>query len=329
MSMLAPTLQAFFTERLMHQRQASPRTIEAYRDTFCLLLGFAHERTTKPPARLDFADLDAELIGDFLQHLEQQRHNSVRTRNARLAAIHSLFRFAALRHPEHAALVQRVLAIPPKRFDQATVSYLNPDEIKALISAPNRATWIGRRDHTLLVVAIQTGLRVSELTGLRCRDIVLTNGAHVRCQGKGRKQRCTPLTLHTAQVLRVWLRERGGQPDDPLFPSRRTGILSTDAVESLVRKYATTAAERCPSLRTKNITPHVLRHSAAMLLRQSGADSSVIALWLGHEAIDSVQVYLHADLALKERALARTAPPGTNPGRYHPPDSILAFLKNL
>jgi site-specific recombinase XerD len=329
MSMLAPTLQAFFTQRLMHQRQASPRTIKAYRDTFCLLLTFAHERTAKPLSRLDIADLDAELIGDFLQHLEQQRHNSARTRNARLAAIHSLFRFAALRHPEHAALVQRVLAIPAKRFDRSTVAYLNTDEIKALISTPDRTTWIGRRDHTLLVVAIQTGLRVSELTGLRRRDVVLANGGHVQCLGKGRKQRCTPLTPHTARALRVWLREQGGHPDDPLFPSRRGGALSTDAVEALVGKYANTATERCPSLRTKKITPHVLRHSAAMLLRQAGADSSVIALWLGHEAIESVQIYLHADLALKERALARTAPPGTSPGRYHPPDPILAFLKNL
>jgi len=274
MSMLAPTLQAFFTQRLMHQRQASPRTIQAYRDTFCLLLGYAHDRTAKPPARLDIADLNAELIGDFLQHLEQQRHNSVRTRNARLAAIHSLFRFAALRHPEHAALVQRVLAIPPKRFDQATVSYLNPEEIKALISAPDRTTWLGRRDYTLLVVAIQTGLRVSELTGLRCGDVVLANGGHVRCQGKGRKQRCTPLTPHTVQALRTWLREQGGRPDDPLFPSRRAGVLSTDAAESLVRTYANIAAEPCPSLWKKKITPHVLRHSAAMPSRHAGADSS-------------------------------------------------------
>ena len=329
MSLFAPTLEAFFTERLMRQQQASPRTIQAYRDAFRLLLEFAHDRLTKPPAQLDFTDLDAVLIGEFLHHLEHHRGNSVRTRNARLSAIHSLFGFAALRHPEHAALIERVLAIPPKRFDRATVSFLTGDEIQALINAPDRTTWIGRRDHALLLVAIQTGLRVSELTGLRCGDIILTPGGYVRCLGKGRKERCTPLTSQTVKALRVWMRERDGQPEDPLFPSRRSSRLSTDAVEWLLRKYATTAAQRCLSLRGKTVTPHVLRHSTAMLLRQGGADASVIALWLGHEAIESVQVYLHADLALKERALAKTALPGTSPGRYHPPDPVLTFLNSL
>jgi site-specific recombinase XerD len=329
MSSIAPTLEAFFTERLMRQQQVSPRTIQTYRDALRLLLEFAHDRLAKPPARLDFGDLDAVLIGEFLHHLEHRRGNSVRTRNARLSAIHSLFRFAALRHPEHAALIERVLAIPPKRFDQATVSFLTGEEIQALITAPDRTTWIGRRDHTLLLFAIQTGLRVSELTGLCCGDLVLAPGGHVRCHGKGRKERYTPLTSHTVKALRVWLRERDGQPEDPLFPSRRSGRLSADAVEWLVRKYATTAAEHCPSLRAKTITPHVLRHSTAMLLRQGGADASVIALMLGHEAIQSVQVYLHADLDLKQRALAKTSSPGTSPGRYHPPDPVLAFLEGL
>lgn len=329
MTLLAPTLQAFFTERLARQRQASPHTIDAYRDTFRLLLGFAQTQTSKPPARLDIADLDAPLIGAFLEHLEQRRNNSVRTRNARLAAIHSLFRFAALGHPEHAALIQRVIAIPPKRFDKAIISFLNAQEIHALLAAPDRTTWIGRRDHTLLLLAIQTGLRVSELTGLRCGDLVLSTGSHVRCHGKGRKDRCTPITTQTAAVLRVWLRERHGGPDDPLFPSRRGGPLSPDAVTWLLDKYVTAAAERCPSLQTGRITPHTLRHTSAMLLREAGVDTSVIALWLGHETTASTQPYLHADLALKERALARTAPPGTTTGRYHAPDTLLAFLNSL
>jgi integrase/recombinase XerD len=329
MSLVAPTLEAFFTERLMHQQQASLRTIRSYRDALRLLLEFADNRLVKAPARLDFTDLDAELIGEFLQHLEQHRGNGARTRNARLAAIHSLFRFAALRHPEHAALIQRVLAIPPKRFDQATVSFLTESEIQALISTPDRTTWIGRRDHTLLLLAIQTGLRVSELTGLRCSDVILETGAHVRCRGKGRKERCTPLTTHTIRALRAWTRERDGMPEDPLFPTSRNGQLSTDAVEALVRKHAARAADGCPSLRGKTVTPHVLRHSTAMLLRRGGADAAVIALWLGHETIESVQVYLHADLALKERAIAKTALPGTRPGRYHPPDPLLTFLDSL
>ena len=274
------------------------------------------------------SDLDAPLIGAFLEYLERDRHNTVRTRNARLAAIHSLFSFAALRHPEHAAVIQRVLAIPAKRFDRALGSFLTVDEIDALLASPDRNAWIGRRDHALLLPAVQTGLRVSELVALTCSDISLSTGAHVRCSGKGRKQRCTPLTSQTVAALRVWLRERAGNPDDPLFPSRRGGSLGTD-VEWLLAKYAAAAALRCPSLGAKNVTPHVLRHSCAMALRSAGVDISVIALWLGHESIESTQIYLHADLAVKEEALARTAPLGTTPGRYKPTDALLSFLDSL
>jgi integrase/recombinase XerD len=281
MSALAPTVEAFFTERLLNQLQASPRTIAAYRDTLRLLLGFAQHRTGKPPAQLDLADLDADLVSTFLTHLEQQRHNSIRTRNARLAAIHSLFRFAALRHPEHAGLIARVLAIPAKRHQRGIVSFLTPTEIDALLHAPDRTNWHGRRDYALLVLAVQTGLRVCELTALTRADLQLGSGAHVRVHGKGRKDRVTPLTPQTAAVLRVWLRERHGEPDDPLFPSRRGNRLGTDAVEWLVTKHATAAAHNCPTLRTKNITPHTLRHSAMQLLH-AGVDTSVIALWLGH-----------------------------------------------
>lgn len=329
MTALAPTLEAFFTERLIGQRHASPRTITAYRDTFRLLLCFAQRQTGKPPWRLEIADLDAELVGAFLTHLEVERGNTVRTRNARLAAIHSLYRYAALRHPEHANMIARVIEIPPKRYERATVCYLNPEEIAALLAAPDRAGWLGRRDHALLLVAIQTGLRVSELVGLHSRDVTLTKGAHVRVTGKGRKQRCTPLTEETKAVLRVWLEERQGTPEDPLFPTRQGRPLSPDAVAWLLANHAKTASRECPSLAAKRLTPHVLRHTSAMLLRAAGIDLSVIALWLGHESIESTQIYLHADLTLKERALARTAPIGTPPGRYRPPDTLLAFLDGL
>jgi site-specific recombinase XerD len=328
-SALAPTLEAFFTDRLARQRQASPRTVAAYRDTFRLLLAFVHEGSGKAPCRLDFADLDAIVIGDFLAHLETVRGNSVRTRNARLAAIHSFFHFAAFAHPEHAALIQRVLAIPHKRFERALVTFLDRPEVEALLTAPDRTTFIGRRDHTLLLLAVQTGLRLSELTGLRLQDIHLGSGPHLRCFGKGRKERITPLTRQSVTVLQTWLRELDGQPPDLLFPSRLGGRLSSDAVQRLVRNYTAAASCRQSSLNAKTVTPHVLRHTNAMQLLISGVDTSVIALWLGHESVQTTQIYLHADLSLKERALARTAPPLTKPGRYRPPDALLAFLTSL
>lgn len=329
MSTLAPVMEGFFTERLLGQRHASPHTVASYRDTFRLLLAFVQRRTGTAPSKLSLADLDAVVIGAFLDHLEIQRHNNVRTRNNRLAAIHSLFAYAALRHPEHAALIQRVLAIPAKRTDRPLVSFLTGQEVDALLLAPDRHTWIGRRDHALLLVAIQTGLRVSELTSLTCRDVELCTGAHLRCHGKGRKERITPLTTEVCAVLGVWLAERQGEPDDVVFPSRRGGPLSSDAVAVLVARHVHTAVSGCPSLLTKTVTPHVLRHTCAMRLLAVGVDTSVIALWLGHEGVETTQIYLHADLAIKERALARTAPTGTPPGRYRPPDSLLAFLESL
>jgi site-specific recombinase XerD len=329
MSTLAPTLQAFFTDRLARQRQASPHTIAAYRDTVKLLLVFTEQRTGKSPSDLDITDLDAPLIGAFLNHLETDRGNSVRTRNARLAAIHSLFRYAALRHPQDAAVIQRVLAIPPKRFDRALITYLTEDEITALLAAPDRSTWTGRRDHALLLLACQTGLRATELTGLTVGDVHLGSGRHVSCLGKGRKRRITPLTAATGTVLHDWLAERAGQPNDPLFVTRRGTPLSRDALQRRVTRYAAIAAPSCPTLREKKISPHVLRHSAAMRLLSAGIDVSVIALWMGHENIATCQLYIHADLALKERALARTAPQDAPPGRYQPPDAVLAFLDGL
>ena len=329
MTALAPTLQAFFTDRLTRQRQASSHTIAAYRDTWRMLLSFAARHAGKQPTQLDLGDLDAPLIGAFLDHLEHERGNSVRTRNARLAAIHSLFRYAALRHPEHAEMIARVLAIPPKRYDKALVTYLTEPEVNALLAAPDRATWAGRRDHTLILLAAQTGLRISELTGLTIGDVHLGTGAHVSCTGKGRKQRITPLTTTTTAVIRAWLTERRGEPSQPLFPTRTGRRLSRDAVERRIAKHTTTAAARCPSLNAKTVTAHTLRHTAAMRLLHAGTDTSVIALWLGHEQAETTQIYLHADLALKERALARTKPPDVKPGRYRPPDKLLDFLEAL
>jgi site-specific recombinase XerD len=330
MTLLAPTLETFFTERLMTQRQASPHTIAGYRDTMRLLLAFTSERTGKPPSKLDIADLDVRVISAFLHHLEQARGNSASTRNARLAAIRSLFRYAAFKHPEHAAVIERVLALPAKRFDRALVTYLTKEEVNALLAAPDRSTWTGRRDHALLLTAIQTGLRVSELTGLRCQD--MRNGADVaylHCVGKNRKERTVPLIPQTVKTLTVWLRERHGMPEDPLLPTIRGGRLSRDAVEWLIAKHARTATERCPTLRTKRITAHVLRHTTAMTLLQSDISTTVIALWLGHEQESTTRGYLHGDLRLKQRAIDRTAPPDTRPGRYRATDSLLAFLDNL
>jgi len=329
MSKLAPTMERFFTERLLAQRRASPHTVASYRDTFRLLMAFAQQKTGKRPSELDIADLDAERIGAFLEHLEVERHNGVRTRNNRLAAIHSLFVYASFRHPDHAALIQRVLAIPPKRADRQLVAFLTQEEVRALLEAPDRTTWVGRRDHALLVVALQTGLRVSELTALTCADVDLQTGAHLRCHGKGRKERITPLTPLTCGILRPWMAEHRGDPDRPLFPSRRGGPLSRDAVALLVAKHARAAAKQCPSLGTKTVTPHVLRHTCAMQLLTAGVDTSVIALWLGHESVHTTMIYLHADLTIKQRALTRTAPPDTRPGRYRPPDALLAFLEGL
>lgn len=329
MTLLAPSLEAFFTERLMHQRQVSEHTLAAYRDTFRLLLRFACTRLGKPPAQLALEDLDATFIGAFLDYLEQERHNTVRSRNLRHAAIRSFFKYLALNEPAHAALIQRVLAIPQKRFDRRTVSFLNRLEIEALLAAPDTTTWLGQRDHALLLVAVETGLRVSELTRLRRRDVELGHGAHVRCRGKGRKERCTPLSKAAVHILKLWLRRRGPTADDALFPSLRGRVLSRDAVERLVTKHATVATSKCPSLERKRVSPHVLRHSAAVNLLQAGVDRSVIALWLGHEQVETTQMYLAADLTMKERALARTAPLSIHTARYRPEDQLLAFLQGL
>lgn len=326
---LPPLLQRFFTERLLAQRHASPHTVSAYRDTFRLLLRFARRRCGKAPAALDLADIDATLITAFLGALEVERRATARTRNARLTAIRSFFSFASYQEPALSAHIQQVLAIPYKRQTRPQVAFLTPTELDALVCAPDGTTWHGRRDRVLLALAAQTGLRLSELTALTRADVHLGTGAYVRCDGKGRKERCTPLAPATVALLRRWLDEPAPNASAVLFPNPHGGRLSADSVQHLVRRYAARAATRCPTLNGKRVSPHVLRHSAAMSLLAAGVDSSVIALWLGHESVNTTQIYLHAHLALKEAALARTAPSTVRPARFHPDDRLLAFLNDL
>jgi site-specific recombinase XerD len=329
MSALAPALEAYFTDRLIGQRSASPNTIAAYRDAFRLLLRFAAERTGTPPSQLDIAQLDAPLIAAFLDHLQQQRTNSPRTRNNRLAAIHSLFACLALQHPEHAASIQRVLAIPPTRNQRNLLTYLTEPEVHALLDACDQGAWTGRRDHAMFALTIQTGLRISELIALSCQDVTLGTGAHVHTVGKGRKERRTPLILATRTVLKAWLRERAGAPEDPLFPTITGKRLSRDAIERRLAIRVASAAASCPSIGRKQVTMHTLRHTAAMRLLLAGNDITVIALWLGHEQITTTQTYLHADMTHKQQAIDRTKPLAAKPGRYQPPDTLLAFLEGL
>jgi len=328
-STFAALLQSFFTDRLLRQMRASPHTIASYRDTFRLLLRYATERLKKTPSTLTLEDLDVSLVVDFLDRLEADRKNATRTRNNRLAALRSFFRHVAMNEPAHALRCQRILAIPQKRAQKKTIEFLKREEIEALVAAPDLATWIGRRDRTLLLVFAQTGLRVSELTSLRRDSVVLGTGAHVRCEGKGRKRRCTPLRQDAVAALGEWLDEQGSAPEAPLFPSSRGGRISTDAIGRLVDKHAKAAGTVCSSIAEKNVTPHVLRHSAAMDLRENGVDLSTIALWLGHESVETTQMYLHADMRMKEKALARTAPIEGDAGRFQPDDALTAFLENL
>jgi site-specific recombinase XerD len=325
----ASLLERFFTQRLMQQRQASPHTISSYRDTFRQFLRFIEQRLHKPPSRLQFEEIDAPLIVAFLDDLERHKGLSVRSRNLRLTAIHSFFRYAAFEAPAHSAQIQRALAIPSKRFTRTLVSFLTRPEVEALLAAPNRGSWSGRRDHAFLLVAVQTGLRLSEMTGLKRKDLILGTGAHVRVIGKGRKERCTPLARSTLAVLTTWLREPQRGTDEVLFPSAKGRRLSVHGVQYLLNKHRATASASCPSLKQKRITVHRLRHTMAMDLLQAGVDRAVIALWLGHESVETTQIYLEATLAMKEHALAKTFPPQGKPGRYHPGDRLLGFLNSL
>lgn len=325
----APLLEGFFTQRLMRQRCASTHTIASYRDTFRMLLQFVQHTLRKAPSALLLDDIDAPLVVAFLDDLEAKRGITARTRNLRLTAIHSFFRYVAFEAPAHAAQTQRVLAIPAKRFTRALVPFLSRPEVDALLAAPDLRTWSGRRDHALILLAVQTGLRLSELTGLVPNDLQLGAGAHVRVIGKGRKERCAPLSKSTRAVLAAWTREPPKVAEQPVFPNAQGGRLSAHGVQYLLAKHVATAATACPSLKLKRVSPHVLRHTTAMDLLQEGVDRSVIALWLGHESIETTQMYLDADLDLKQRVLDRMTPPTGRPGRYRPDDKLLAFLKGL
>lgn len=325
---LPALVQRFFTDRLCVQMEASRHTVAGYRDTFRLLLRYASARHGKPPVKLTIEDIDADLVADFLAHTETARGNTARSRNTRLAAIRSFFRYVAMSDPTWLLHCQRILAMPNKRYVKRAVTFLDGDEIAALLAAPDRTTWAGRRDHALLLIAVQTGLRASELVGLKCGDVVLGGGAHVCCMGKGRKERATPLRRETAKLLAAWI---GTDQDEnrPLFPSIRGEQLSRDALEHLVRKHCLTAARACPSIGSRRVTPHTLRHSTAMDLLHHGVDPAVIALWLGHENVETTQIYIHADMRMKEKALARVAAPATPSSRFRPDDQLLAFLEGL
>lgn len=325
----APLLECFFTQRLMQQRQASPHTINSYRDTFRQFLKFAQQRLHKPPSRLNFEEIDAPLIVAFLDYLEKHRGVSVRSRNLRLTAIHSFFRYAAFELPAHSAQIQRVLAIPSKRFTRTLVQFLTRAEVDALLAAPDPHTWSGRRDHAFLLVAVQTGLRLSEMTGLKREDLILGAGAHVQVIGKGRKERCTPLAKSTRAVLKTWLREPPRGDGELLFPNAKGERLSVHGVQYILNKHRVTASQTCPSLKNKRVTVHRLRHTMAMDLLQAGVNRAVIALWLGHESVETTQIYLEATLAMKEQALAKTTPPLGKLRRYQPGDRLLGFLNSL
>jgi len=326
---LAPLLERFFLQRLMQQRQVSPHTIVSYRDTFCRLLKFAQQHLHKAPSQLQFEEITAPLVGKFLDHLEERDGISVRTRNLRLTAIHSFFHFAAYELPEHSAQIQRVLAIPSKRFTRTLVSFLTRPEVDALLAAPDRGTWSGRRDHAFILTAAQTGFRLSEMTGLKREDLALGAGAHLKVIGKGRRERCTPLAKTTRAVLRAWLREPPRGDGNVLFPNARGGRLSVHGVQYLLNKHRRTAARTCPSLKQKRVTVHRLRHTMAVDMLQEGVDRATIALWLGHQHVQTTQIYLDATLAMKEKALDKMTPHRGRPSRYRPDDRLLAFLKNL
>lgn len=325
----AVLLQDFFTQRLMKQRQASPHTIGSYRDTFRLFLHFAQARLQKSPSQFQLTDIDAPLVTAFLDDMEENRRIVARSRNLRLTAIRSFFRYAALEAPEHLAQIQRILAIPSKRHTRSMISFLDQPEIEALLAAPNQSTWIGRRDHVLLLLIVQTGMRLSEMTALRRTDVTLGTGAYVRVLGKGRKDRCIPLTKRTAAILKRWISEPAVGRTEILCPSSRGGQLSADGVQHILKKHISLASHKCPSLLTKRVTPHSLRHTMAMELLQAGVEPVMIALWLGHESVTTTQIYLHANLALKEAILSKTALPDGSLGRYCPDDQLLEFLQGL
>ena len=322
-------LQDFFSKRLIAQRQASPHTVASYRDTFRLFLRYAHDCTKKPASTLTLAELDAPLILGFLDHLECQRQNHARTRNARLSAIRSFLHYAALHDPTTLPVIQRSLAIPTKRFDRPLVGFLSREELEAILAAPDSSTWTGRRDHVLFATMYNTGARVSEIINVRVGDVTLDQSSSIHLHGKGRKERAVPLWKTTAKRLKEWLSHVQGNPEAPLFPNRHGRMLTRSGVEDRLRAAVEIAATHCPSLEKRRVSPHVLRHTTAMHLLQSGVDLSVIALWLGHESPETTHLYVEADLAMKERALKKLQSPPNKTFRFRADDRLLAFLNSL
>jgi site-specific recombinase XerD len=326
---LPPLLERFFTQRLMQERRVSAHTIASYRDTFRMFLKFLQQHLRKAPSALLFEDIDAPAVSAFLDRLETQRKISVRSRNLRLTAIHSFFRYAAFELPTHSAQIQRVLAIPSKRFARTLVRHLSRPEVEALLAAPDQHTWFGRRDHAFILMAVQTGLRVSEITTATRENVVLGTGSHVRVIGKGRKERSTPLAKSTAAVLKTWLRETSRGDGHLLFPNAKGERLSVHGVQHMLNKHAANAAKTCPSLEGKRIGVHLLRHTMALDMLQAGVDRAVIALWLGHESVETTQIYLEATLGMKQQALAKTGSPQTRQRLFEPSDRLMTFLDNL
>jgi len=329
-SLLAPMLQYFFTEHLVSHKQVSPRTIVTYRDSFRLLLQFLKKRTGKKPASLCIGDLDAPAILDFLESLEQQRANQVCSRNVRLTAIRSFFHVVTLRDPLSIAVASRVLAIPRKRTDKRLVGYLTREEIDAVLAAPDQSKWIGRRDYALLLTMYNSGARLSEMICMQRGQVKFDSTTSLHLHGKGRKERVVPLWAKTGRILRSWFRELEIKATEVAFPSVRGTPLSSDGLNYILQQAVRRAAEvSCPSLLTKRVTPHLIRHTCAMHLLQAGVDMAVIALWLGHESIETKHIYVEADLAIKKRALERIAPANSSVRRFKADDALLAFLASL
>jgi site-specific recombinase XerD len=322
-------LQEYFVQRLIAQRDASPATVASYRDTFRLFLRYTQERARKQPTDLALADIDGPLVLGFLHYLEQNRGNGPRTRNVRLAAIRSFLQFAATKSPTSLPSIQRVLAIPMKRFNRKLVGFLTREEMSTIINAPDRSTWSGRRDHAMLATFYNTGARVSEIANARVADAVTNRSRCLRVHGKGRKERVVPLWPSTCRTLSSWIRERNSTPEAPLFPSRGGGRLSRSGIEDRLARAVGAAANVCPSLRGRHVSPHTLRHTTAMHLLQSGVDITVIALWLGHESPETTHMYIEADIAMKKRALDKLADPRSRAKKLAVSDALLAFLDGL
>ncbi len=328
-SQFAALVERFFVDRLMSQKDASPRTVESYRDTFRMIFRYAEQQLHKSPVHLTLNDFNAKLILGFLNHLEKDRHNSIRSRNARLAALHSFSRYVSTQCPPAVYLAQQILQIPMKRFEKPLLVFLSREEIAALLAAPCTHSWFDQRDRVLLAMLYNTGARISELIGIRVADVTLGSSSYVRLRGKGRKLRTVPLWKETAEQVRQWVKSHGLQTEQPLLPNRQGHAMTRANAAERFSLALTRATKKCPQLRGRHISPHSVRHTVAQHLLRQGVDITVIAMWLGHESLTSTHGYIEADLAMKERALSSISPPATKGTRYHPPDSLLGFLQSL